>query len=184
MVKLEYETTHSIRVRIMKKVQAINAGSMADIAFLLLVFFLITTTIEVDYGISSNIAKPFELPDSITVFESILLVNQSGKLMLNDKSVTIKTLKNDLADGFKTANYTKNVLVVKSDRDVQYEDFIGALNESKRAFKVYHNKIAQNKYGISYLELNDSLKARIATMHPVALAEDVVTNLYFINLVR
>lgn len=159
----------------MKKLQAINAGSMADIAFLLLVFFLITTTIKVDYGISSNISKPFELPDSITVFQSTLLVNQSGNMMLNDQAVSIKTLSNDLAEEFKTENFTKNVVVVKSDRDVPYEDFIGALNESKRAFKVYHNALAQDQYGTSYLELSDSLKARIATLHPVALAEDVVS---------
>lgn len=160
----------------MKSVQEVNTGSMADIAFLLLIFFLVTTSIDMDYGITSNISKPFEMPDSISVVQSTLLINQSGKLLLNDKHVTINALRYELAENFETKKSIKNVIVVKSDRDVSYEYFIGALNESKRAFKVYYNLLSQDKYGSEYASLSDSLQLRISKLHPVALVEDVVTN--------
>ena len=160
----------------MKKDEGINAGSMADIAFLLLVFFLITTTMDIDYGIPSNIAKPFEIPDSIIVYQSTLLVNQSGDYLLNDKKASLETLSNDLYKEFKSDKYIKNVVLVKSDRDVPSEDFISALNESKKAFKIYHNELSQSKYGKAYEALEDSLKLELSLTHPVALAEDIVFN--------
>jgi biopolymer transport protein ExbD len=52
-----------IRTIPIRKPSEINTGSMADIAFLLLIFFLITISIDQDYGISSTIAKSFDVPE-------------------------------------------------------------------------------------------------------------------------
>ena len=147
---------------------------MADIAFLLLVFFLVATNIQQDYGISSNISKAFEAPDSITIKTTTLLINKQGKFQLNNEIIKPQDLSNKVSDIFDRQNAVKNVLVVKTDRDVDYNNFLAALNESKRAFKLFYEKLSVSDYGQSYYLLSDSLKLTLRAKHPVALAENVV----------
>lgn len=147
---------------------------MADIAFLLLVFFLVTTNINQDYAINSNIAKPFEAPDSLYLVQSTLLVNEDGDYLLNDRKVTKEELSSRLSKEFDKREKVKNVLLVKSDRDVAFDDFLTALDRSKSAFKIFYNDLATQKYSLDYSDLADSLKAQLKETHPVALAEDVI----------
>jgi biopolymer transport protein ExbD len=158
----------------MRKSSEINSGSMADIAFLLLIFFLVTTNIDQDYGISSTIAKPFDLPDSVQISQSSLWVNEKGTFMVNEKEVNIPDLSTAMSTTFDKKKWVKNVLLVKSDRDVKYESFLTALDESKKAFKLFYNECALQDYGVEYAALGDTLKAELKRRHPVALAENVI----------
>ena len=75
-----------------RRAEDINSSSMADIAFLLLVFFLVTTTISMDQGI--NLVLPSEgnemkiNPNNIT----IISINESGKVLFNGRLVKEKSL--------------------------------------------------------------------------------------------
>ena len=75
-----------------RKLQEINSSSMADIAFLLLVFFLVTTTISMDKGISLVLpAEGNELEVNKNNIVNIL-VNESGKVLIDDKPILIKNM--------------------------------------------------------------------------------------------
>ena len=79
-----------------RDLQEINSSSMADIAFLLLVFFLVTTTISMDKGISLVLpADGNELEVNKKNIVNIL-VNESGKVLIDDKPVLIKTIHSEL----------------------------------------------------------------------------------------
>ena len=158
----------------MRNQSEINTGSMADIAFLLLIFFLVTTNIDQDYGISSTIAKPFEVPDSVQTSQSSLWVNEKGTFMINEKEVNRTILSIEMSKAFDKKKWVKNVLLVKSDRDVKYASFITALDESKKAFKLFYNDCALQDYGLEYAALDDAQKADLQRFHPVALAENVI----------
>ena len=75
----------------------INAGSMADIAFLLLIFFLVTTTMDVDSGISRKL--PEKQPDNIdpppikqkNIFE--VNINRNNELLVEDNEMEVKDLR-------------------------------------------------------------------------------------------
>lgn len=75
----------------------INAGSMADIAFLLLIFFLVTTTMNVDSGLSKKLSEkpPKDYVPPIIKEKNIFLVsvNRNNKLLVEDQRMTIKDLK-------------------------------------------------------------------------------------------
>ncbi len=147
---------------------------MADIAFLLLVFFLVTANINQDYAIKTNISKPFEAPDSLYLVQSTLLVNEQGEYLLNDNKIAKNQLSVRLSEEFDKREQVKNVLLVKSDREVSFNDFLTALDQSKLAFKLFYNELAQRKYSLKYADLQDSLKLQLQEIHPIALAEDVI----------
>lgn len=81
----------------------INAGSMADIAFLLLIFFLVTTTMDIDAGISRKL--PEKQPDDIVppiikernVFE--VIINRNDDLLIENEYVEVKDVR-ELAKAF------------------------------------------------------------------------------------
>ena len=88
-----------------KKVPEINSSSQADIAFLLLCFFLMTTSMDVDYGITRRLPPPVEQnDDDVKVKERNVmnvLINKNNKLMVNGRPSDLSTLKED-AKNFMT----------------------------------------------------------------------------------
>ena len=84
----------------MRKPSEINSGSKADIAFLLRIFFLVTTSIDQDRGVSSTMAKPFDVPDSVQTSQSSRWVNAKGTFMVNEIEVNKKNLSTALSKTF------------------------------------------------------------------------------------
>ena len=82
-----------------RKVQEINASSMADIAFLLLIFFLVTTTMSVDKGLSRRLPPPLppnmEKPDTDVKKRNIfiVLVNSNNQLLVQGEALDVKQLR-------------------------------------------------------------------------------------------
>jgi len=92
-----------------RPVQEINAGSMADIAFLLLIFFLVTTTMDVDAGISRtlplkrDIPPDFEYPEVHARDVLEILANSNDQLMVEGRFIDVEELEEIVRD-YYTAN--------------------------------------------------------------------------------
>jgi biopolymer transport protein ExbD len=161
----------------------VNAGSMADIAFLLLIFFLVTTTIEIDSGITSMLPPP--LPDTAVpppikkknIFQ--VLVNQKDQLQVNEELTEVKDLTN-LAVAFldngggteprNACNYCqgekdpessdnpdKAVISLVNDRQASYRMYMTVTNELVRAYTVLRNREAKRLFGETYESMKDRL---------------------------
>ncbi|MGJ8743701.1 ExbD/TolR family protein [Polaribacter sp.] len=79
-----------------KESPEINAGSMADIAFLLLIFFLVTTTMNIDVGIASKLPQKQEEPSKIDIHKRNILevnINKNNDLFVDGKRIEVKALK-------------------------------------------------------------------------------------------
>lgn len=80
-----------------RQLDEINAGSMADIAFLLLIFFLVTTTMEFDQGIAKMLPQkmPDDMPPVILLDRNVLTVqaNFNDEMMVDEKAFEVKDLK-------------------------------------------------------------------------------------------
>ena len=166
-----------------KKVPEINASSMADISFLLLIFFLVTTTMDTDSGITRRLPPPVENPDmDVKVKERNILnvmINKYDKLMVNGKPCDITELKDktiafitpsptndekapevewkeiDLIGNFKT---NKGVVSLKNDRGTSYMMYIAVQNELAKAFNELREEVAQTYFKQHYADMTDKDK--------------------------
>jgi len=109
----------------------VNAGSMADIAFLLLIFFLVTTTIDMDKGL--GMVLPAEGEEMEINKKNILncLINSTGNVLLGGEAVDIKNLAKAVRQ--KIAQNDKLVISVKAHNASRYEDYVRVIDQLKQA---------------------------------------------------
>ncbi len=111
--------------------EEINSSSMADIAFLLLVFFLVTTTISMDKGISlvlPPVGEELEVnPKNITN----ILINESGKVLMDEKPVNVRDIARLAQE--KIGRNDKIIFSVQTHSRTRYKDYIKVLDQLKYA---------------------------------------------------
>ena len=114
-----------------RPLQEINSSSMADIAFLLLVFFLVTTTISMDKGIS--LVLPSEGNELEVNKKNIvnILINDRGKVLMDEKPTKIDKIKS-IAER-KIASNSKIIFSVLTNKNTKYSDYILVLDQLKQA---------------------------------------------------
>jgi biopolymer transport protein ExbD len=150
--------------------EEINAGSMADIAFLLLIFFLVTTTMDQDTGILRQLPPPVE--DNVdtppvkkkNVYE--VLVNSSDQLLVEGEVMDIANLKDGAIDFFTNPGKSENLpelrLVTKAEVDANLAQAKAVLaanpknSDAKSQVKKWENKALAIKFFGAYNELPSS----------------------------
>ena len=115
-----------------RKLQEINSSSMSDIAFLLLVFFLVTTTISLDKGISLILpAEGNELEVNRKNITSIL-INDRGMVLMDDSPIKINQIKSKATK--KIASNNNIIFSVVTHKNTKYEDYISAFKKNPKTF--------------------------------------------------
>ena len=114
-----------------RPMQEINSSSMADIAFLLLVFFLVTTTISMDKGIS--LVLPSEGNELEVNRKNIvnILMNESGKVLMDDKSIKVKDIRGKVER--KLAGNPNLIFSVQTHPRTKYQDYLNIWEQLKEA---------------------------------------------------
>ncbi|MFD2100752.1 ExbD/TolR family protein [Flagellimonas iocasae] len=152
----------------------VNAGSMADIAFLLLIFFLVTTTIETDAGLD-RMLPPIEPPEEDVIIKQknifTVNINKNGQLLVEDNLMNLKDLRaaaigflENNADGScnyckgkkdpgSSDNPTKAIISLKNDRETKYSTYITVQNELVGAYNDLRNREAQRLYGRDFTKM-------------------------------
>lgn len=161
---------------------AINASSMADIAFLLLIFFLVTTTILQDEGIMVQL-PPYEENVSIIPLseENVLtvLVNARNQLFVEGEVIQVEHLrertKNFILNPAKLKtlpdNPKKAIISLRNDRGTEYETYIAVYNELKAAYHELWDDLAAQRFGTSYAQLSPKLQNQIRAEIPLVISE-------------
>ncbi|MFQ5445980.1 MAG: ExbD/TolR family protein [Saprospiraceae bacterium] len=162
----------------------INASSMADIAFLLLVFFLVTTTIDVERGITVRLPEwSEEPPEEIDLKQRnvfSVLVNAQNQLLVRKELVKIEDLREkakefimnpngdpELAEAPNTA-----IISLKNDRGTSYGTYIEVYNELKAAYNELWDEECQRLYQRHYSDdLPKDKKNKIKKRIPFVLSE-------------
>jgi biopolymer transport protein ExbD len=167
-----------------RKLEEINAGSMADIAFLLLVFFLVTTTMDSSWGLSRKLPPPLlenqPPPPPIkdrNVF--VVLANANNQLLVEGELLVISQLrekakefianpqrKEELPE-FKDVDVpilgmmpvSKQVISLQNDNGTSYNLYIQVQNELEAAYNELRDEMAIQKFGSLYSALEEMTKS-------------------------
>ncbi|MGO3182574.1 MAG: ExbD/TolR family protein [Aequorivita sp.] len=162
----------------------VNAGSMADIAFLLLIFFLVTTTIEKDKGIARQLPPIDEISNPPKIKEKnlfIVNVNRADQLLVDDNLMELKDLRQAAIsfldnggaasgspeycnyckgkrDPSSSDNPDKAVISVQNDRLTSYKMYIAVQNELVAAYNFLRNRESERLYGWKFTEVNNAIE--------------------------
>lgn len=162
----------------------VNAGSMADIAFLLLIFFLVTTTIDKDKGLMRQLPPANIETQIFDVKQKNILsfkMNDQNEILANEQLITladIEQLTIDFLDNggapaadpnfceyckgarskFSSDNPKKAIVAISPDRLTSYDTYIQVQNEVLNAYNSLRNRESQRLYGFNFTERDRQLK--------------------------
>ena len=181
-----------------RTVPEINSSSTADIAFLLLIFFLITTSMDTDRGLARRLPPPPEknqkMDDIIVKQRNVLAVrlNSNDQLMCGSDYISIKQLRSRAKDFianpyndenlpekyakevpfFGTYMVTENhVISLQNDRGTSYQAYIDVQNELVAAYNELRNELALEKFQKDYNSLNEDQQKAIREIYPQKISE-------------
>ncbi len=161
----------------------VNAGSMADIAFLLLIFFLVTTTMDQDKGLlvklppwSDEKVEPTKLHKNRVLS---VLVNLNDQLLVRGEPADINDLrrrtKEFIMNPHKDPNMPKvpkdAIISLKNDRGTHYSKYLAVYNELKAAYNELWDEEAKKRYGKKMEDLSRDKQKEIKKYIPLILSE-------------
>lgn len=165
---------------------AINASSMADIAFLLLIFFLVTTTIDYDKGIMHLLPR-LQQEEPITNQSHarntlVVLVNGKDQLMINGEPMPTSQLRQTVKDFIDnhgrnpkfSDNPTVAIVSLQNDKGTSYGIYITVQNELKGAYRELRDAYALKRFGKTFNELREAKSAlaeEVTKAYPMRLSE-------------
>jgi hypothetical protein len=189
----------------------INAGSMADIAFLLLIFFLVTTTIEKDRGLVRSLPpdQPADVEPPIIKEKNlfVVIVGKDGDLFVEDELMEIGDLQEaaiafldnggvpagqegycDYCQGLRdksSSDYPdKAIVTVKNHRESDFETYILVQNELVAAYNFLRNRESKRLYGWEYTKVKAAIDEGLYTGDEDKAKErlSVIKNMYPLKL--
>ena len=172
----------------------INSGSMADIAFLLLIFFLVSTTISSDQGLQRKL--PRECPENVDCSKVInernilrIAINNNDEIMVNNDLIDLSELKTiamdfvdnngdsscDYCHGNKLTSASDNpkeaVISLLSQNQTTYKQFIAVQDELTKAYYELRENYSKNVLGKSTKELTEEEIQMVKSAYPFILSE-------------
>jgi biopolymer transport protein ExbD len=181
-----------------REVPEINASSMADISFLLLIFFLVTTSMAVNKGLTRKLPPPLppgaKQPDvevnKRNVF--VVLINSHNQLMVQGEQMDISDLRKKAKEFIKNEfnapnlpqltpvnvdllgvmNVTKDhVISLQNDRGTDYQSYLQVQNELVGAYNELREELALSKFGSHYDDLDEDRQKAIQDVYPQKISE-------------
>lgn len=158
----------------------VESGSMADITFLLLLFFLVTTTIDVDTGIYMALPEyvdPETAPPTVALSKDRLVtvnINENGDVLISGERMAIDQITKSLVPKIESKTElpgTKKLIVsIKTANETNYNLYIQTLDAIKAAYFEVQEAYCQRTWGIPRYKMNDEQKEIVNTKIPITIS--------------
>ena len=160
---------------------AVNAGSMADIAFLLLIFFLVATQIVNDKGITVILPEYYDGPPGQAPDNTVLniLINADDELLieseLSDKAEVkdrvIAFVLNEEKTADRPSDPARAIISIQNDERTSYEAYIDIYSQIQAAYRQMRDQRAQRLFQTDYIDLPRADKMEVAAAIPMKISE-------------
>ncbi len=181
-----------------KEMPEINASSMADISFLLLIFFLVTTSMDVNQGLARRLPQPVPPDQKVEDFDIkernifVVKINSMNQLLVQGKEMDVKFLREEakkfianadndpnlpvltteVIPGLGEVTYTKDhVISVQNDVDTQYQAYLDVQNELVAAYNELREEYSKLKFHKSFNELDEDQQKLVQKVYPQKISE-------------
>ena len=176
-------------------VPEINQSSLADIAFMLLIFFLVTTTMDVDSGIYRKlpqwVSEDQKPPDINERNVFVVGINKNNDLFVEGAYAQVSELKDrvkefilnpleksnlsekeiSFIDGIGEIERSKGVVSLTNDRGTDYGQYIAVQNELVAAFNELRDEFCMARYGKKFDQLDENMQEIVREAVPTAISE-------------
>ena len=181
-----------------KKIPGLMTTSSADIAFMILLFFLLTTSMDTDMGLARLLPPPVPKDQKDTDIDikkrnlMVVLINTNNQILCNGQFVEVAQLK-DLVKEFVKNPYneehkpekvevdvpffgkvmvTKNhIISLQNDRGTEYQSYIDVQNELAAAYNELRNDVSGEKFGKAYEQLDEEQQKAVRLIYPQKISE-------------
>lgn len=179
------------------KTPGLNTGSMSDISFLLLTFFLLVSSINTDQGLQRRLPPPLQNNQEDTKVNKrnvlVVLVNMNDQLMVNgefmpDVNMLKEKTKNFITNPTNDPNLSdkktvmvnelgteetvsKGVVSLQNDRGTSYEMYIAVQNQLTLAFNELRNEFSKARFGKDFNDLTETQRKGVQKVIPVNISE-------------
>ncbi|NOY96934.1 MAG: biopolymer transporter ExbD [Chlorobi bacterium] len=179
-----------------KKIPELPASTLADIAFMLLIFFLVTTTMDVDSGLRRRLSPmpPEDMEDTPPIKERnvfIVLVDKSNRLMVEGELMQISNLREKAKEFLANPDnsdklpekklveipflgeyeVSKGVISLQNDVGTQYGTYIAVMNELVGAYNELRDELSRREFGKPYNNLDKDRRKAVQKAIPMLLSE-------------
>lgn len=181
-----------------RKTPGINGSSSADIAFMLLIFFLITTSMDTDKGLARRLPPPVpkeQKNEDVDIKKRnllVVLINSSNQILCGDQFIDIKQLKEKVKDFienpyndehkpekvevdvpfFGKRMVTKNhIISLQNDRGTEYQAYIDVQNELAAAYNELRDQVSKDKFGKTFADLDEEQQKAVQMIYPQKISE-------------
>jgi biopolymer transport protein ExbD len=158
---------------------SIPTSSMADIAFLLLLFFLVATVIDVDTGLGLTLPEYVPPEEMVTVKVdpdrmASVLINENGDVLIDGEIVSIFQIKNKIKPRIEQKidlpSNKKLIVSLKTDRKTVYRQYIAALDQIKLAFFEVRDEQSNKEFGKKFIDLSEEQQEVIKDKVPIIIS--------------
>lgn len=179
-----------------RELTEINAGSMADIAFLLLIFFLVTTTMSTNTGMQRKLPpldkdKIENPPPVLDRNVMVVLVNKDNIIAIKGQPISLDQITEKAKTFFSNPQHletlpqvkykeipffgsypvSKGLVSLQTDRNTQYERYLQVQNELVRAISELRDEKSKEKFGVGFEDLTDEQRDAVSKAIPLAISE-------------
>lgn len=159
-----------------RTIPELNTTSTADISFMLLIFFLVTTSMDTDKGLTRQLPPETPTEEQVedhNIQEGKLLrlkIDNHNQVICGDEPLSIKELRNKVKE-FVTKAGRDHVIQLEADRQASYDTYFAVQNEMVAAYHVLRDEKAQRDYGYSFEKCTEEQKNQLRTAIPQRISE-------------
>ncbi|MCL2727275.1 MAG: biopolymer transporter ExbD [Bacteroidales bacterium] len=180
-----------------KQITTINTASMADIAFMMLFFFLVTTNLDVDLGLARMlppIPDENQQQDDVKVNRRnvmVVLINSQDRILAGNQPIEIGQLKEKVrefilnpadhpdlpekeirdVENFGPYPITKGVISLQNDRSTTYDTYMRVQNELIKAYNEIREEFSMQQFGKPFIKLDEVEQKVVRTIYNQAISE-------------